>query len=76
MKRILFIAEKNKKPEMFVEEAMIIPRIKGLPQRLWTDKFYRNFRKIFVFQKILQLRDSVQQLPETLEASAVSLLVR
>ena len=44
MKRILVIAEKNKKPEALAEEAMIFPRIKGLSKRLWTGKLYRNFR--------------------------------
>ena len=47
--------EKNKIPETFVEVAMIFPRIKGLPKRLWTGKFYRNLSKIFVFQKTFQL---------------------
>ena len=56
MKGILIIAEKNKKPEAFAEEAMIFPRIKGLSKRLWTGKLYRNFRKIFVLQKTLELQ--------------------
>ena len=30
----------SEKPETFAEEAMIIPRNKGLPMRLWTGKFY------------------------------------
>ena len=30
----------NNKPETFAEEAMIFPRIKRRPKRLWTGKFY------------------------------------
>ena len=55
MKRIVVITDKNKKPEAFAEEAMIFPRIKGLPKHLWTGKFYSNIRNSFVFQESLQL---------------------
>ena len=55
MKRILVIEEMNNKPETFAGEAMIFPRIKGLPKHLWTGKYYQNIRNNFVFQESLQL---------------------
>ena len=55
VKRILVVAEKNKQPETSARDALIFPRIIGLPKRLWTVKIYYNIRNIYVFQESLQL---------------------
>ena len=55
MQRIVFIAEKNKKPEAFAGTAMIFPRFEDFPKYLSSGIFFLNYHKILIFQKTLQL---------------------